>query len=401
MTLPVFPSPQAESRPWRLRPASKLGRAVPSAPWEVAQTRPFQTSSHPRRALRTARPAPDLFGQRAFSLIEIIAVLAIIAIIAAAALPALIQRIDYTAQATEAANLGTFAAGLTQAISRQRSIPKQADLATFIAASIGWQPSAVLINAANNPRVFLIDPSLVIATTTLTTQPYQQTNNGAITVQSPRFIIVSSLSSPLPAGLSAATDFTSLWNNPDNTIPATPTWNGWKGHGGDIRIQRINLASSFNLLTLTDSDPILSAPYNIDAITSSSVSVPPNTTVSAYFLRGTVVNLYYYQVPAMNVTTQAFQVLQQDVSWVFSSGLWRNAPVPVSPQPIVQNFYTNAPNPYSTNAPNPIKVYSDMTSYMGLYDSFAASGFTNFTIKGNLQAACTNLNRDLSLILSH
>jgi hypothetical protein len=312
-----------------------------------------------------------------------------------------VQRIDYAAQTTEAANLGTFAAGLTQAISRQRSIPKQADLATFIAANIGWQTNAVLINAVNNPRVFLIDPSLVIGTTTLTTQPYQQTNSGAITVQSPRFIIVSSLSSSLPAGLSAATDFTSLWNNPDNTIPATPTWSAWKGHGGDIRIQRINLASSFNLLTLTDSDPILSAPYNIDATTSSSVSVPPNTTVSAYFLRGTVVNLYYYQVPAMNITTQAFQVLQQDVSWMFSGGLWRNAPVPVSPQPIVQNFYTNAPNTYTSPWMYPTTVYNDMTNYMGFYVLWGNSGFNNAAFKSSLQAASTVLSNDLGLITRH
>src|ERR1035441_2672136 len=92
-------------------------------------------------------------AQGAFSLLEIIAVLAIIAIIAAAALPALVQRIDYAAQGTEAANLGTLAAGLTQASSRQRYIPSQspADWPTFIATNIGWQVNAVLTNAVNNP----------------------------------------------------------------------------------------------------------------------------------------------------------------------------------------------------------------------------------------------------------
>jgi hypothetical protein len=228
--------------------------------------------------------------------------------------------------------------------------------------------------------------------------PYVQTNSGSGNSVPPsaRFVIVSSLSSPLP-NLSAATDFTSLWNNTNNVIPAMPTWNGWKGHGADIIIQRINLASSFNLLSLTVSDPV-TASYSIDNFPQSTVTT--GTTTNAYFPAGTVVNLYY--LTSTNPTNlQASQVLGQNVSWVFSSGLWRIAPMPASSQSIVQNFYTNAPNPYSTNAPNLIKVYSDMTSYMGLYDSFAASGFVNFTIKGNLQAACTNLNRDLSLILSH
>ena len=51
----------------------KVGRAVPSAPWEGAQVRTFQTSSHPRGALGehalpaggalgTARPTTNLFG---------------------------------------------------------------------------------------------------------------------------------------------------------------------------------------------------------------------------------------------------------------------------------------------------------------------------------------------------
>jgi prepilin-type N-terminal cleavage/methylation domain-containing protein len=360
----------------------------------------FQTSSHLRGALRTARDIPDLFGQRAFSLIEIIAVLAVIAIIAAAALPALVQRIDYASQTTEAANLGALASSLTQAISRQRSIPSQAGLVTFIAANIGWQPSAVLINAANNPRVFLIDPSLVIGTAipNPSALPYVQTSSGSGNSQPPsaRFIIVSSLSSPLPAGLSAATDFTILWTNTDNTIPATPTWYGWSGHGADLKIQRVNLASSFNLLTLANSDPI-SAPYNIDATNSSWVSVPPSTNVSAYFLRDTVVNLYY-QTPATNTVPQASQVLQQDVSWVFSGGLWRNAPVPVTQQSVVQNFYTNTTDPISLMSP--VTIYNDMANYMGFYVQWGNSGFNNAAFKSSLQAACTNLNKDLNLILN-
>ena len=120
------------------------------------------------------------------------------------------------------------------------------------------------------------------------------------------------------------TNFNALWNNPDNTIPTGTSWNwsNFNNHGADIRIQRINLSGWFNSLTLTDSDS-LPAYYSIDNSLLTS-----NTPLSTYFLKGTVVNLYYW-TPVTNTALQASQVLQQNASWVLSAGLWRNAPVPV------------------------------------------------------------------------
>ena len=332
--------------------------------------------------------------------------MAIIAIIAAAALPALVSQIDYAAQTTEAANLGALAAGLTQGSSRQRWIPNQTDWGTFIATNIGWQVNAVLINAANNPRVFLIDPKLVIGTTTPNPAalPYVQTYSGSGNNQPPcaRFIILSSLSNPLStAGLSSgvptSTDFDALWNNPDNTVPTGTTWNWnpWKDHGADIKIQRVNLGASFNLLTLTVLDTV-NPPYSID-----SSFVMTNTPVNAYFLKSTVVNLYYYtnQPPAANnIATQASQVLLQDSSWVFSGGLWRIAPMPAYSQSIVQNFYTNTPNPMSLMAP--ATIYNDMINYMGRYLQYAASGFANPAARLQLTNASVTLSTDIGLIIT-
>jgi hypothetical protein len=45
----------------------KVGRAVPSAPCEVAQTRTFRASADARGALGTARPTADPFGQHALT----------------------------------------------------------------------------------------------------------------------------------------------------------------------------------------------------------------------------------------------------------------------------------------------------------------------------------------------
>ena len=268
--------------------------------------------------------------------------------------------------------------------------------------SIGWQVNAVLANAVNIPRVFLIDPTNTV------TLPYTQTSSGAgASPPNVRLIIMSILSGGLPAGLSsgipASLDFNALWNTPDNTIPVGTSWNwsAWNSHGADIRIQRINLSSSFNLLTLTDSDPS-NAPYSIDSTNNSSRTfVPPSTTTNAYFFAGTVVNLYYLYYPIIPPNTtniQASQVLLQNVSWVFSGGLWRNAPVPVSSQSIMQTFYTSAPNP--TNSMSPATIYNDMTNYMGLYVALGASGF-NPAFKTNLQAASTVLSNHLGSVTNH
>ena len=140
---------------------------------------------------------------------------------------------------------------------------------------------------------------------------------------------------------------------------------------------------------MTDSDS-LPACYSIDNSLLTS-----NTPLSTYFLKGTVVNLYY-RTPVTNTALQASQVLQQNASWVLSAGLWRNAPVPVIQPSIVQNFYTNGPNP--TTLVYPATVYNDMTNYMGLYMNYAASGFGNTAIKAQLQATNAILINDITKI---
>jgi len=338
----------------------------------------------------------------AFTLIEVIAVLAIIAIVAAAALPVAIRQIDYANQATEGTNLVALAAGLTQGASAQRSIPSQANWATFIATNIGWQTTAVASNVNNpqNPRVFLINPALQIGTNTAANLPYLQTTNGATSIPvSPQFILISSLSSPLPANVTnnlSSSDFQALWNTPVGTIPTNTSfsWNNWQGQGADITIQDINLASSFVRLGLSVADPT-NAYYQIDLFPLNLLT--NGTAVNAWFLRGTVLNLYY---PTTNSATNllASQVLLQDSTWVFSGGLWRNAAVAASGnggggggpygglQAIVQQFVANP----SHNGMYPSNLFNDMMTYMSNYALF----FTNSTSS----SLSTKLNNNANAI---
>jgi type II secretory pathway pseudopilin PulG len=347
----------------------------------IAPALSSQTEDARVRRLRRMQRQPK--SHCAFSLIEIIGVLAIMALLAAATLPVLTRQIDFANQGMEATNLVALAAGLTQGASAQRYIPGQANWDSFIAANIGWQLAAVQTNSRNNARAFLIDPSLQIVTGTTTSLPYQQTSSGANSVTNARLIIVSSLFSPLPA-LSSA-DFNALWTNTVDTIPTgSSSFNNWKGQGADIKIQRMNLGSSFNHLVLTVSDPT-SASYSID---SQLGTVSRGAPLDAYFLNGTVLNLYY------GTNLQASQVLQQDTSWFYCNGLWRNAPCPSANAGLnlmVQIFATNAPT---------TTVYADMTNYMSLYLQYSAGGFKNpSSVQAALVLAATKLNTDIGALL--
>jgi prepilin-type N-terminal cleavage/methylation domain-containing protein len=327
----------------------------------------------------------------AFSLIEIIAALAVVAILAAATLPVLIRQIDYAAQGIEATNLVTMASGFAQASSAQRYIPGFKNWDVFTATNIGWQLSAVQKNSRNNTRVFLIDQNLSIGATTAWTLPFQQDSNGAAPVVSPRFMIVSSLSAPLPPGLTtgvpASSDFNALWNTPNDTIPVGTSWafNNWNGQGADLKIQRVNLATSFSHVVLTSLDPQPSS-YSID--NSATISLNSGTKFDAYFLKGTVLNLYYSS--ASGQALQAAQVLEQDSSWFFCNGLWRNAPCPADLS--LTGFESTVQNFFNVN----LTVYNDMTNYMGLYLQYANGNFLSVSARLSLQNMTGKLNDGIS-----
>jgi prepilin-type N-terminal cleavage/methylation domain-containing protein len=348
--------------------------------------------------------------RQAFSLIEIIGVLAIVAILAAVVLPVLLRQLDYAAQTAETAALQTLANGLQQGCLRQRHLPGTSNWASFIATNAGCQTAAVLTNGRNNLRVFLIDPTLVVGTNTGATLPYQQPALGPTNVPAnPRFLLVSSLSAALPgmsSGVPSSADFNALWSNPDDRIPTNSSWNwgAWKGKGTDLRIQRVNLASSFQRLLLNNNEAT-NAFYSIDNF--APVSLTATQRVDAYYLTGTRLRLF--QTSGTNVA-QASQVLAQDTSWVFSAGYWRNANVAVAPgsgggtniydglEHIIELFLSSPCNPQSPFM-CPLPVYNDMTNYMSRYLLWAGSGYSNTTYKTAMAAAYSTMVTDMDYLI--
>jgi type II secretory pathway pseudopilin PulG len=318
-----------------------------------------------------------------------IAVLAVIAILAAAVLPVLLRQLDYAAQGNEDTNLVAIATGFQAVATGQRYVPSANNWASLVSTNLGWQLSSVQTNLRNNPRIFLVDPSLQIGTNVATTLPYQQTSSGSTNQPTnPRFMIVSSLSSPFPAALTngmSSADFDALWNTTKDTIPTGTSWSwsAWTGQGADVKIQRINLAPSFFHLVLTASD-FTNALYSIDNSAIKTVTNGPTGSLDTYSLASTILKLYSRSGPATNVITNLFasQVLQQNTAWVFSGGSWRNANVPAPDAGgggewggIVDAFL----NTIGNHGVTPTMMFTDMTNWLATYNQYAAGNFTNNT----------------------
>ena len=325
------------------------------------------------------RHSAQPLAARAFTLIEMVAILGVIAVLAAALVPALLKQYDRIAGQNEAAVLKSLSDGLTHGIRRNRSIPSQNTWAQIAATNAGFQISDVTNNTRRLPRLYMIDPALRIGTNASQVLPYAQTNSGSINPISPRLMIVSSISTPLPVSLSngvaSTTNFNAIWDAADGTVPASfPA--SWNGRGNDLKVQRINLTPLFHQLIL-NGDGSVSGGYSIDASVTNAIST---NGLSAYFLDGTVLNLY-----ATNALL-AQQVLVRDTSFYYSIGNWSWSIINASGAGpgggnnvftnidfIIPLFLNTASNPRSGETP--LHVFQMMTNYFTTYNAWAAAGF--------------------------
>lgn len=272
----------------------------------------FPKISNPGKRANSAR-TDGRYGRSkvtrlAFSLIEMIAIMALLAIVASATVPMLVKQADDVAESTEVANLKVIAEAFRGAVAQTRSIPDPAQWATFVASKVGLPVSSVRTNARGNARVFLVDPALRIGAVSPANLPYQQ-GTSAYPVTNPRFLIVSSLSTPLPA--LSQSDFNTLWGNPEGTIPAG--WTSWQQAGGtghDLKVARIDLTPSFDSIVLQNTSSN-SAAFQVDA---SVASLPPGA-ITNFFFAGTVVNLLTNPLSRVQVS----QLLTRNAGWTFTN----------------------------------------------------------------------------------
>jgi hypothetical protein len=326
--------------------------------------------------------------------------------------PSLIRQMDRIAGDQESAALKSLSDALHQSIMRNRYIPGASDWATNIATELGVGVANVTTNLRRQPRFFLIDPALRVGNNN-SGLPYTQsawvnqtnsasviTNGSGVRVAplSPRLMILSSISRPLPtnivSGVPTAADFNNTWDSADRSVPSAPAFAGWTGSGDDLNIQRVNLSPLFVRLILT-TNVSESAYYSINSTNTADKYNVPGTVRDGYFIRNSV--LYLYTQGRTNIDSQ--QILTRDTSFVYEQNVWRSSLTggsflagSLDLGSIVDKYLespenTNAANTTVTNSirwtgiTQQSVVVSNMIAYMQAYTNWAGAGFPNNGLK--------------------
>ena len=338
-----------------------------------------------------------------FSLIEMIGLVAILAILATVIISTTPRRLDIAAANLENTNLVNYAAALQNNILRSRYIPGTNDWATAIAAELGVNVSSVTSNARNIPRYFLIDPAMQIGANALGVLPYAQSNvvaaiaAGTLTTEpsSPRVMLVTSLSTPLPnfitSGTASSNNFNSVWNWTDQSpTPPAVFPASWNNRGTDLIVQRINLRPLFVQLVLQNYPPPPKGPSvqgqcAIDQL--GPYSVPLYSGANGYLLQNTVLDLYHDGVSG---ALQARQILNRDANFFYMEQVWRGSLIfatstggsatgaSLMGSVFLATSQAFMSSPYYTKATGgmtPPQVVNTMSNFMVSYTQWAGSGF--------------------------
>ncbi|HEY9073447.1 MAG TPA: hypothetical protein VIN67_04875 [Desulfobaccales bacterium] len=351
--------------------------------------------------------------QKAWSLIELIGVMAVLAVVTTLLVVSTVRHLDLVASQQETSRLRALADALQASILHNDYIPSYTNCASVIATQTGLNVNDVTSNPRGHARAFLIDTNGWFGTAA-GSLPYSQTNAG--TAQLPtnaRLMLVSTMGQDLPVatGMPSASDFAALWNTPPNTVPGSGPWTTWNGRPDDVLIQRVNLSPLFVKLALSSYDSTTNGQYAVGG--SVTNMVPTGNGFAAYFLKGTVLKLY--TGPNATNTLDATQVLNQDCSFVFEAGLWRDSLVGRDPSSglgdtsgLVAAFLSATPN---TNAAHPITnaqqvlIVQSMINYLSNYNTWAAGNFTDnslhTSLKNTLQPALMDAVMGIYSTYSH
>lgn len=326
----------------------------------------------------TARgPGASGCRSRGFSMIEMLGIMAIVALLALAIVPMLLSELDRLARQQEETSLRRLAEGIEKYVIRNQIIPDHTGWAAAVAAALGESNDRVLTNSRGLRRVLIIDPSFGVGATGTNRPPFTQTASGSASVTNPRYVILSSMGQELPSSVqsgfaASATEFEQLWNLADGAVPAGWTWSG---NGSDLRLQRVNLLPLFHQVTLNNATA-LAGKYSAN---SSTPSVLPVTTLSTYFLAGTVLGLH-----GVDSSVQSKEMVTRPFSFSFEDGLWRGrlfagttaGATDVTGADIeaaATTFLSSANNPAGTATPE--QVMAAMETYLTAYNIWAAAGF--------------------------
>jgi hypothetical protein len=297
-----------------------------------------------------------------YTIIEFIGVLAIMAILVSMLIPVVLNDLDAAAVTAETANLTTIQNALVFEITHNFEIPGTNEWAPILANSLMIPTGSVTRNARGYNRAYVWDTGGFAGLSL----PYFQTNGLAAVPGDPRLMIISSISTNVPIGSGGmdSNDFTAIWNTLPGNIPSS--WNTssnvWNGNAGDLIIQRVNLQPLFcrvvlNAIDTNDFGSVtiqsgLNTSYFMCILTNSLNTTNALATVwnlaggllstlgaatltgpaptsqvpqafTAWYIQGTVLNLYDTNNGVFYPNLESQAVVQSDCSYVFEDEAWR------------------------------------------------------------------------------
>jgi prepilin-type N-terminal cleavage/methylation domain-containing protein len=338
-----------------------------------------------------------------FSLIEMIVVLAIVAAILTTLAVSFAKRMDRLVSERETANLKKIAAAFKRSVEVNRYVPSETTWVDSVANQLGWQTNQVRLNERRIVRVLLIDPLMQVGTSSVggPTLPYSQPiggstvtiiTNGTPTVvrpPSPRFMILSTVSSSLPTGLvsgvgatNGANAFTNIWATAEGAIPA-----GWTfANGNDLKIVRIDLSDLFVPITIWNYDSARIPFYAVDGSTSNSVTYTWATPPPAYYIRGSELKLYGTSgdLQYSEVVYTGHDFLFELGAWTAKSFLGRSAGTPFGKdmQRALDLFLRAPANPRARSGATTAEVRNAMVAYMSAYTAWRDAGYPGESCPG-------------------
>ena len=243
--------------------------------------------------------------EQGFTLLELIGVISVMAILASVLSPSVVQSINRSYATAEEANLETLGDILRQYVRHNRIVPSPAinNWTAALASQSEFTAAQIRFNRRNQQRLLLADPRFF----TFAEAPfggYAQTSGLTARPTSPRLMLVSSLTGPVPAVANTGAAFDAVWNQ---AAGATVI------EGPNLKIERIYLGDLFHQVLLTNSNES-SVAYALDA--NGPFAIPPATgavdgQALRFVLEGTQLQ-YFNAFPAGAAETAS--IVQRDIS---------------------------------------------------------------------------------------
>ena len=225
------------------------------------------------------------FNVRGFTLLEVIGVMAVLAILAGALAPTVFQTMQEGYRTAEKQSLANIHESLVEVLQRDKRFPTEtlSDWRDTVADYMSVAPSQVEQNSRNYNRRLYVDPMFFTATNQVF-PGFTQTQGLTSTLNSPRAMLVSSLTGNVNTNISTHAQFQLVWEQGTGALLV---------ESPDLLIERINLASEFVQVLLSNASTD-QAGYQLDGATEGAVAAAAgafdgNTTL--YVVAGTKIEL--------------------------------------------------------------------------------------------------------------